>query len=452
MTRFGFRIENAILLTAGLLSMALAPVLASPPRELLACLRSLAQESNNPKVVAGLRVLIDQDHLGWLFWEPSPYTEPQLKLALENLAKYQYIEKLRNKVNTYRSLTGFKSRWEFPLSGTASVAPVTDGTKVYVATSGVADSHAVSQLQAIDALQGKELWCFKTPCEGFQSLAVSEGMVLTGGADGRLRAIDASTGKLVWDFATKDRIHSKPAVAAGVVYVGSHDRHLYAVELKTGKTLWSYRAYGLIPSSPVIASGQLYFGSWNSKDENPSTLYALDLNPTGLKGLLSRTRWSVQPEWYAGNDVAIWQDNAIVINRLGSVFAYDRQTGKPRWKYTREEGNFNALHYPSPVVLRDNVYCVQPYGTVFAVQAGTGRQVWERRFSDGMWEPLQIAKEVLTVASNEGKVYALDTEDGTVLGEAMCGYYRDTKFCVSNDATFVAGRNVLCAMTPPQKN
>jgi hypothetical protein len=68
----------------------------------------------------------------------------------------------------------------------------------------------------------------------FSSPAVANGVVYIGAGRSNLYALNAANGTELWNFTAGDVINSSPAVANGAVYVTSLDGNVYAFHLPGG--------------------------------------------------------------------------------------------------------------------------------------------------------------------------------------------------------------------------
>jgi outer membrane protein assembly factor BamB len=76
--------------------------------------------------------------------------------------------------------------------------------------------------------------------------------VYIGCHDYNLYAINIIDGKVKWTYKTNGLIKSSPLEYRGMVYVGSYDKYLYAIDSATGTLKWSQNTNGNIGSSPVL--------------------------------------------------------------------------------------------------------------------------------------------------------------------------------------------------------
>jgi outer membrane protein assembly factor BamB len=94
-----------------------------------------------------------------------------------------------------------------------------------------------------------------------RGLALSNGKVFGGGADGKLYAFDSKTGETRWAFDSSAPFNSQPVVSAARVFIGSEDGSLLALDEGTGKLLWRYRTRGAVRGPVATGNDVVYFGS-----------------------------------------------------------------------------------------------------------------------------------------------------------------------------------------------
>jgi outer membrane protein assembly factor BamB len=204
-----------------------------------------------------------------------------------------------------------KLLWFSPTNSSFSSPAVANGV-VYVGSDD-------SNLYALDAFTGVQLWSYTAGWVVRTSPAVANGIVYFGSYDKNVYALNASSGAKLWSYATNGYVEGSPAVANGVVYVSSDDGNLYALNAYTGDLLWSYTA-GAYVGDPTVANGVVYVGSWS-----PNAIYAL--NATTGKLL-----------WSYATGGRVLSDSAIVNGKVyfssyddGLIYAFDtaeKENGK----------------------------------------------------------------------------------------------------------------------------
>jgi outer membrane protein assembly factor BamB len=129
---------------------------------------------------------------------------------------------------------------------------------------------------SFDAKTGNPLWSL--PISNGQlerrplSVAVSEGVIYTGGADGNLYALNPMTGDVLWTGKTGGMQVDAPSVANGVVYVAANDSTLYAFDAETHDLIWSVATPNDLRGIPIVANGVVYA----AEAEGPLNVYAFD--------------------------------------------------------------------------------------------------------------------------------------------------------------------------------
>ena len=133
------------------------------------------------------------------------------------------------------------------------------------------------------------------------------GTLYTSGNWGKVYALDAATGRELWvydpgvdgqwgRYACCDAVNRGVAVARGIVYVGSLDGYLHALDAATGRLLWK------VDTLPGRAAGDFHYFI------------------TGAPLI-------------AGDVVVIGNGGADFKGGRGSISAYDRRTGRFRWRF-----------------------------------------------------------------------------------------------------------------------
>jgi len=238
---------------------------------------------------------------------------------------------------------------------------------------------ADNQVQAWDALTGKQLWSY-IPTLGYSNLccgqiargvAVAYGKVFAAQLDGHVVALDARTGKLLWKTDHANALPQPsyfysftiaPIVFNGLVLVGNAGAEwptrgfLEALDANTGKLVWRFNTTAAPdqPGGDSWSGDSWKFGGgsvWNAPAIDPKNnliLFAVgnpnpDLDGTSRKG-----------------------DNAYT----DSIVAIDSRTGKIRWWYQQVAHDIWDYDACAPVVLFDTV---DEHGKVVPAAAEAGK-------------------------------------------------------------------------------
>src|SRR5918912_4254995 len=316
-----------------------------------------------------------------------------------------------------------------------------------------------TEMVAVDAATGRQLW--RTPLgeELIGSPAVADGLVyLYGGSyyddpRGRLFALSASTGKIVWQVATHGgqcggalAYHNTPQVAGGVAVLRGPAGYLRGLDTRTGQERWR------VPMNAVPVGGtatRVIVGAPQPESgQSPGALRALDRR-TG------RTQWTTtfRPGELTGasdlNDVhapVVAATDSVVLAQVGpnpylapavgDLLALDAATGRERWRTP-----LGHVGWPvHPVVLPESATVVTLRGPLtpakhttgdprtlpapaYAVDAldvatGASRWTWPVGVTEGTGQP------VTTVWAGPRTAYFFADGVGLVAADARTGRLR----------------------------
>jgi outer membrane protein assembly factor BamB len=304
--------------------------------------------------------------------------------------------------------------WRTPTGGTVVSSPAVTGSTVYV---GSNDRH----LYALDRTSGQVRWSFDAKSAVASSPAVVGDLVAFTSADGHLFALDAASGRLRWRLATGPTIPfpwgyesgdlwtSSPTFADGLLLVGAGDGVLYAVDARTGRVRWRMQTEGRIRSSPAVADGVVYVGSADGR------FYAADLR-TGRERWHFDTQGRTLDSAKFGFDRRTIQSSPTIAGdvvvfgaRDGFLYALDRETGRPRWRYDYKVSWVNG----TPAVADGMVY-VGTSDTRFvnALDLASGTERWRFPTRGIVWSSAAVAGDALVVGEGGGLLHVIDRATG----------------------------------------
>jgi quinohemoprotein ethanol dehydrogenase len=236
-------------------------------------------------------------------------------------------------------------------------------------------SLAWSEVVALDASTGRELWRFDPKADGAsdrrgccdgvnRGVAVWEGRVYVGTMDGFLIAVDAHNGQELWrsdTFVDRSRpytITGAPQVAGNVVVIGNGGSefgvrgYVSAYDLKTGALRWRFYT---VPGDPKLGFEAPEL-KWASKTWNPRSDWISGGGGTVWDGMAYDPQLSLlyigtgnsapYPNWFRspGNG-----DNLF----LASILAIDPDSGRLKWHYQTTPGEMWDYDATQPLVLAD---------------------------------------------------------------------------------------------------
>lgn len=150
--------------------------------------------------------------------------------------------------------------------------------------------------------------------------------------------------------------------------------------------------------------------SWfKEKVEQPQQLTTISSN------IQIRERWQQQVgkgtgELYRLIQPAITQDTVFANDILGNVYAFDRESGKRRWKKTLKVDMSSGIGLGASTILLGSLD-----GDVIALSQLDGTELWRTNISSEILAAPQTNGQIVVVQTNEGKVFGLNADTGDFL-------------------------------------
>ncbi|MFC9625551.1 serine/threonine-protein kinase [Streptomyces sp. NPDC056930] len=339
--------------------------------------------------------------------------------------------------------------WRTPLPTSGSTTPV-------CSSAGGADEEASGPSAALycaadgigaarlDPADGRVLWSRHGPAGDTPSVgvvSVSGGLVHTAVPGGKLRAYDPAKGEQVWDADLAPYLGA-PFAAGDTLLLVSEDGTTEALDSATGVSLWRHPLTG--HQRPDYA---LY-------DEGSGLAYAFEHSAYGSTTLVTAVDVATgHAAWQRRLDGMLTpvgtSDGALVLTSMNG----DAQTvGLVRYDPERGRVARVALPFrmnePEVVVGGDTAYLLAHGGTLVAVDtrpAGDGAVRWQLETAAGRTSaPVLATGNRLYFSAADGRLLAVDTERGTLLGQTS-PRLRDGKLTYASTlpAPVAAGRTVF---------
>ena len=233
-----------------------------------------------------------------------------------------------------------------------------------------------------------------------------------------------------WRFQFGDMIsRTSPAIANdGTIYTGGPDFYLMAIN-SDGTEKWRFQCNGYVVSSPAISDdGTIYVGA----DGHKGYLYAV--NPNGTM------KWRT----LIGNS---WTRGSPVIDRQGVIYitalAFERghiaavyPNGTVKWNYLAD-----GLVYCSPTLNHDEsvVYCGSNDGRLYALYTSNGTRYWRYNTGGGLGTASTVAADgTIYVGSASGYLTAVHP-NGTMIWKTKVGYCAGSSPALASDGTIYIG-------------
>ncbi|MFP3871731.1 MAG: PQQ-binding-like beta-propeller repeat protein [Candidatus Aenigmatarchaeota archaeon] len=304
--------------------------------------------------------------------------------------------------NLYAVYPNGTERWNYSMGDNVRSTPAVvgnDGT-IYVGSMSELPPHG-SSLNAIYP-NGTKKWSYFMGYGGVHSSPSisADGTVYIGSNDNRLYAVDSEDGTEEWNFTTGDEVWSSPAIGRdGTIYVGSNDNNLYAVYPTNGTEKWSFTTEDNVSSSPAVGGdGTIYVGS------DDGNLYAVYPNGTERWNYSMGDNVRSTPA-VVGNDGTIYVGSMSELPPHGSSLNAIYPNGTKKWSYFMGYGGVHS----SPSISADGtVYIGSNDNRLYAVDSEDGTEEWNFTTGDEVWSSPSIGSDgAIYFGSNDGNLYAI---------------------------------------------
>jgi len=218
------------------------------------------------------------------------------------------------------------------------------------------------------------------------------------------------------EFHPRRRVRPPRTTPSGVVWAtyglgAARTRSLTGVGLRPPfRRVWTWHGRALLEFPPVVAGGRLFLATFDGR------FYSLDARTgravwrydSGRCGWASPAlAGALVVETFIGRACA--ED---VPGRDGEVVAFDRATGRVRWR--RVIGPTES----SPLVASGLVYVGDWSGRVYALSARTGATRWVYRTGGKVKSSVALAGGRVYVGAYDGRVYCLNARTGRLIWRA----------------------------------
>jgi eukaryotic-like serine/threonine-protein kinase len=210
-------------------------------------------------------------------------------------------------------------------------------------------------------------------------------------------------------------VFSTPTVAGDLLFIGSCAGTLYAINKATGHVQWSYdiRKDGKQTSfhgDPLVTDDLILIGTDHS------------CAPDGIGHVYAFERGSGKVRWkYRSTSVP------TDIVKLGSSVYFgsfqdewssvNLQTGGLNWEFSTGAANPDCAVVKSPVAVENRLLFTGLDGALYSLDAASGRVMWKRKLAAAPSTSLTLLEKTLYVGTTDQRIYRLNAETGTHVAE-----------------------------------
>jgi outer membrane protein assembly factor BamB len=207
-------------------------------------------------------------------------------------------------------------------------------------------------------------------------------------------------------------VFSVPAVAGDLVFIGSCAGTFYALNKTNGEVRWSYdiRRDGKQQSfhgNPLFIDDLILIGTDRSCDpEGVGHVYAFERN-TG------KVRWKYKST-SVPTDIVKVGSNIFFGSFQDQWSAVDIQSAGLAWRFSTNAPNPNCDPIRSPVADEHHVYIAGLDGVIYALEPTTGRVKWKIKLPASPTTSLLLNAKSLFIGASNNHIYRLKTDTGEI--------------------------------------
>jgi len=200
-----------------------------------------------------------------------------------------------------------------------------------------------------------------------------------------------------------------------LLFIGSCAGTFYAFNKATGQVQWSYdiRKDGKQQSfhgDPLVTDDLILIGTDKSCElEGVGHVYAFERES-------GKVRWK-HPSTSVPTDIVQLESNVYFGSFQDKWSSADLQTGGLNWSFSTGTPNENCDPPKSPVAIGNNLFIVGLDGVVYSLDPSSGRVVWKRKLTSSPSTGLAVRDKSIYVGTMDHRIYQLNAETGTVISE-----------------------------------
>lgn len=304
---------------------------------------------------------------------------------------------------TFNQTLNFPSNptWTITLPG-ASSYPIIAGGRIFV-TCRVQEGYG-TQLYAFDKVTGQPLWgpVSLGGTHNWSGLTYDKGKVFTINFDGVLRSFDAATGTPGWSIQLPGQyaFTAAPTAVNGIVYTGGAGSGgtLYAVSETDGDIVWKTPVENGDQSSPAVAT--------NNTGASTGVFVSYPCQVYGFNPNTGAPQWHYDGPCYGGGGkTSVYQNGYLYVRDYDRNGIFDAHTGT-------QVGTFDSSVAPA---IGATMGFYQSGGTLQGVALNSNQVAWSFTGDGSLTSAPILIDQTVVVGSKSGKVYALNSTNGSVV-------------------------------------
>jgi len=226
--------------------------------------------------------------------------------------------------------------------------------------------------------------------------------------------------------------------------VGSCNGFFRAFDKNSGKLAWVYdtKQDGApleFHGNPFVTSDLVIVGSDQRSPSGRAFIYAFE-RATG------KLRWKYPAGSGTMSDILSDGSSIYAVTLADELVCLDIVTGGENWKYSSGVTNDDFLVTSSPALSAGRVFFGGMDGAVAALDAKSGSVIWKRDLGVRVSTSVEILNDSLYVGTIAGRLYRLATSTGAIISEYPLNTVPQGELVVTKDSVLVSlgSQSVIC--------
>lgn len=330
---------------------------------------------------------------------------------------------------------GFQSKeltklWQIDLNSNILYIPVSvSADKLVCATD--------KSFLMVNPLTGQSVWEWIMPTGCRWNAATSGNNSVTAFGLNEIVCLQSSNGKKLWSKAIASAITAQPVSDGMRVYVPT-GKSLLCFDCTSGDQLWAKDLTGYVSTTPCIFDEKVY-------------LATID----GFQIALNTADGSVVWDCKTGEnptDVLVASDKHIYLTSEKSLYAIDRLTGKPIWKFISKSDAFSPsasdryLFFPS---VDGTLYCLDAMTCAKGCCMATAKQLWSLNSNSKFSGRAIAALDHLYITSTDGWIFQAQSDSGDIKARYDTGFDLSKAVFLSHQVVVPYGKKLVSISDMP---
>ena len=228
---------------------------------------------------------------------------------------------------------------------------------------------------------------------------------------------------------------STPTVAGDLLFIGSCAGTFYAFDRITGQVRWSYdiRKDGKQRSfhgDPLITDELILIGTdYSCEPDGLGQAYAFERES-------GKVRWKYRST-SVPTDIVQSGSNVYFGSFQDKWSSVNLRNGSLDWSFSTDIPNEDCAAIKSPVADKDSLFLTGLDGVIYSLEAASGRVIWKRKLAARPSTALALGDQTLYVGTTDNHIYRLDAKTGAVLTELAVEATPVGRLAFASDSLFL---------------